>query len=110
VFTEVEKYLESAHEENQPQQFALDNRTASHIAIISVAIPALILDGKAKHWRLPEYKEIQNPINTPQNQQKIKLAANGDYDIKNRMRITEIFIQARQRSTRDQSHDFTIMQ
>jgi hypothetical protein len=48
VFTEVEKYLESAHEENQPQQFALDNRTASYIAIISAAIPAQIWDGTNK--------------------------------------------------------------
>jgi hypothetical protein len=58
-----------------------------------------------KYRRLPEYKEIQNPINTPQNQKKIKLAASGDYDITNRKRITGIFIQARQRSTRDQSRD-----
>lgn len=48
MFTEVEKYLESAHEENQPQQFALDNRTASHTDIISVAIPAQIWDGTNK--------------------------------------------------------------
>jgi hypothetical protein len=40
VFTEVEKYFKSAHEENQPQQFALDNTTESHIAIISAEIPA----------------------------------------------------------------------
>jgi hypothetical protein len=49
---------------------------------------------QTKYRRLPEYKEIQNPINTSQNQQKIKLAVNGDYNIKYRMRITEIFIQA----------------
>jgi hypothetical protein len=45
VFSEVEKYLDSAHEENQPRQFALGNRTASHIAIISAAIPVQIWDG-----------------------------------------------------------------
>lgn len=53
-------------------------------------------------------RKIQNPINTSQNQQKIKLAANCDYNIKYRMRIAEIFIQARQRSTRDQSRDISI--
>jgi hypothetical protein len=42
VFNEVEKYLESAHEENQPQQFGLGNRIESHIAIISAAISAQI--------------------------------------------------------------------
>jgi len=47
---------------------------------------------QTKYRRLPEYKEIQNPVDTSHNQQKIKLAANGDYDITNRMRITEIFI------------------
>jgi hypothetical protein len=38
--TEVEKYLESSHEENQPQQLALDHTAASHIVIISAAMPA----------------------------------------------------------------------
>jgi hypothetical protein len=40
VLREVEKYLESALEENQPQQFALDNRAESHFTIISAAIRA----------------------------------------------------------------------
>jgi len=56
VFTEVEKYLESTHEGNQPQKFALDNRTESHIAIISAAIPAQIWDGTNK---IPATSRVQ---------------------------------------------------
>ena len=57
-------------------------------AELSHTLPLLLLQYlhkydmvQTKYRWLPEYKEIQNPINTSHNQQKIKLAANGDYNI-----------------------------
>jgi len=71
VFTEIEKYLASAHEEKQPQQFALDNRTESHVSIISTAIPAQIWDGTNK---IPATSRVQG--NSKPNKQLPKSTEN----------------------------------